>query len=534
MSNYTMLIADDEEIECAGIARLVKEGFPQINVLPSVHSSLELIEAARKERPDIILADINMPGMSGLEALELLQKEGIHARIMINTAYSYFSYAQKAVSLGAVDYLVKPMDRETFGKTMEKIIRELDQEQRKSKQEEMDKRDFKQMLELAGKAVISSVILGKPNAEELSIWLENMGHTYWGGFFVAAKVCGCEKEAGEKVKGQDNASGIGEELLRRVQGVSEPVLKQKSPLLSKRYHEMILWFFFPEEGIGSGNYGSWVCACLDSVSEKVRKNCGCTLQFGVSGWHYDYEEMHYAYLEAVTAVNRAAGGQTVLFKPLGAVGKNLRTTEQNVEQLAAYAAAHDQKNCRDFLYVQLQIWQNGGLAQTERMVLLTRLLQECSRRVLGYAVYSWGQLRTAAEKAEDLEELARTMADLLTGLSVLEDKGNARVAYVCKSLCYIEEHFTENISLDMVAESLGISSFYLSRILTQILQTSFVELLTSARINYAVGVIADQDAVVRNLGRKSGYQSAAYFYKVFKKTTGMTVGEMRDFYRAME
>ena len=102
---------------------------------------------------------------------------------------------------------------------------------------------------------------------------------------------------------------------------------------------------------------------------------------------------------------------------------------------------------------------------------------------------------------------------------------------MCRSLRYIEEHFTENISLDMTAENLGISSFYLSRILTQILQTSFVELLTGARINHAVEQIAAQDAMTRNLLQKSGYQSAAYFYKVFKKTTGMTVGEMRDFYR---
>lgn len=219
----------------------------------------------------------------------------------------------------------------------------------------------------------------------------------------------------------------------------------------------------------------------------------------------------------------------MLYKPLGNRGKNLRITEKNVEQLAAYAASRDWKTCRDFLYLQMQRWQDSTLTQAERVVLLVRLLQECSRKVCGYTIFSWNQIRAAAAREKDLGELAQAAAELLSGLEIFEDKANGRTAYVCRSLAYIEEHFTENISLDMAAESLGLSSFYLSRILTQMLQTSFVELLTSARINHAVELMAAQDLVSRNIGLKSGFQSAAYFYKVFKKNTGMTVGEMREF-----
>lgn len=517
MAEYTFLIADDEEIECDGIAKILKESFPQVAVLPFAHTSAELITLARKYRPDIILADINMPGMSGLEALEILQKEGLHSRVIINTAYSYFEYAKKAVSLGAVDYLVKPMDRDTFGQTMERVMKGLEQEMLKSRKESMDKQAFQRMLEVAGKAVISSVILGKPNAEELTIWLENMGHTYWGGFFVAGK------------PGKDAGKAEEEEELLKVGDLAEAMLKKESTCLTAVYHGMVILFFFPEENIGGRNYGTWISRCLERLAKEALDTCGRPMQFGVSGWHYDYEEMHYAYLEAVTAVNSAAEGEIVLYKPPGNMGKNLRITPKNVEQLASYIVSHDWKTCRDFLYLQMQFWQNSTLAQAERRVLLVRLLQECSRRVCGYNIYSWNQIRAITDKGKNLEEVAREAADLLSGLEIFEDKGNVRTAYVCRSLAYIEEHFTENISLDMAAESLGLSSFYLSRILTQMLQTSFVELLTSARINHAVELMEARDSVNRNIGLKSGFQSAAYFYKVFKKNTGLTVGEMREF-----
>lgn len=97
------------------------------------------------------------------------------------------------------------------------------------------------------------------------------------------------------------------------------------------------------------------------------------------------------------------------------------------------------------------------------------------------------------------------------------------------ALAFIEENYERDISLEETAAKQGLSSFYLSRLLTQWLQTSFVELLTSARINKAIELIQEDDAKAKNLSARVGFQSPAYFYKVFKKNTGMTVGEMREF-----
>ena len=167
------------------------------------------------------------------------------------------------------------------------------------------------------------------------------------------------------------------------------------------------------------------------------------------------------------------------------------------------------------------------VTEQEKYVMFTLMLQDCSRNVCGYNIYSWNQIKAAASKSP--ENISTAILYLLHNLDILKDTANTRTGYVLKSLGYIEEHFTENISLDMAAENMGISSFYLSRLLTQQLQISFVDLLTSARINRAIELIRNQKAVVRNIGIKCGYQSAAYFYKAFKKNTGMTVGEMREF-----
>lgn len=509
---YTLLVADDEEIECCGITNVIMECFPQITVVGSAHNGVELIKAAREHRPDIIIADINMPGMNGLEAAEVLRRENINSKLIINTAYSYFEYAKKAILLKAADYLLKPIEKEMFCQTIERVLKVIDQERSEDQDNRKDKETFQKMLDVAGKEVLSSVIMGTPNVEELNMWLENMGHTYWGGFFVVGK---CIQEQ------------VPEDFLREIYQVSEKKRKSEGTFLAKVFSGMVMWFFFPEEKIGKSNYKEWVSKYLEEIAEEVRGNSGAEIHFGISNWHYDFEEMHQAYQEAVTAVNSSPEQKIVAFQSVGQVRKLMQISTKNMEKLVEYVKEQDMKMCKSLLEEQLQLCREAEVTEQEKYVMFTLMLQDCSRNVCGYNIYSWNQIKAAASKSP--ENISTAILYLLHNLDILKDTANTRTGYVLKSLGYIEEHFTENISLDMAAENMGISSFYLSRLLTQQLQISFVDLLTSARINRAIELIRNQKAVVRNIGIKCGYQSAAYFYKAFKKNTGMTVGEMREF-----
>ncbi len=78
-----------------------------------------------------------------------------------------------------------------------------------------------------------------------------------------------------------------------------------------------------------------------------------------------------------------------------------------------------------------------------------------------------------------------------------------------------------------MAQLVGISPFYLSRLLKQELNETFVEILTKVRIGQALILLQDPQKTIRQIGEEVGYGNTTYFYKVFKKQTGMTVGEVR-------
>ena len=103
-----VLIVEDEEMIRKGIVLTVDWAALDCVVVGEASNGLEGLEAARRLEPTLIITDLKMPQMDGLEMLRALREEGCAAYVIILTAYDQFEYAQSALRLGAVDYLLKP------------------------------------------------------------------------------------------------------------------------------------------------------------------------------------------------------------------------------------------------------------------------------------------------------------------------------------------------------------------------------------------------------------------------------------------
>lgn len=127
---HTLLIADDEQIECMTLEKMIGDRFAQIEILPSVKDGASLVQSIEQNHPDIVITDINMPGMTGLEAIELLHLRYKQMQVIINTAYSDFSFAQRAIKCGACDYLLKPCNKQEILHAVQTACDKLDEMKR--------------------------------------------------------------------------------------------------------------------------------------------------------------------------------------------------------------------------------------------------------------------------------------------------------------------------------------------------------------------------------------------------------------------
>lgn len=130
-----VLVVDDEILVRNGIVMETDWNALGCMVVAEGANGLEGLEAARKYEPDIIVCDIRMPKMDGLEMIGRLREEGNKAYVIFLTAYSDFSYAQKAIKLSAADYLLKPFEDGELEKTIMNIRGKIMERQQKEKED---------------------------------------------------------------------------------------------------------------------------------------------------------------------------------------------------------------------------------------------------------------------------------------------------------------------------------------------------------------------------------------------------------------
>ena len=125
---------------------------------------------------------------------------------------------------------------------------------------------------------------------------------------------------------------------------------------------------------------------------------------------------------------------------------------------------------------------------------------------------------------ESIEQL-KSESSLETFPVPQEENEEKNKNYVQSAEQYIRSNFARDIALSDCAEYVGISPYYLSHIFKDKTGRTFIEYLTEVRINYARELCLDQNLSIKDISERCGYLNTTYFYKVFKKIVGSTIGE---------
>ncbi|MCM8901460.1 response regulator [Caldicoprobacter algeriensis] len=163
---YKILVVDDEKLEREGIRELLAWMELNIEVVGEASNGKKALEMAQQIKPDIVVTDIRMPGISGIELAAHLKKQFPDIKIIFVTGYQDFEYAKRAISLGVCGYVLKPIDKEELFTVIKKAVDEFEYEQHNKEEKQMLTRQIEESLPLLQQQFLRSLLLGSSNLND--------------------------------------------------------------------------------------------------------------------------------------------------------------------------------------------------------------------------------------------------------------------------------------------------------------------------------------------------------------------------------
>jgi two-component system response regulator YesN len=172
---WKILIADDEPLIRESLRDSVLALLPDALIVAEAADGEQALEAARSERPDILLVDIRMPFISGLDFVEALAALELDCVVLVVSGHDEFEYARKALSLGVFDYLLKPVETPILASALERAAEALSGRREKAESSRRARAELERNKPLLRQLILREIADGRADATEACDRLELLG-----------------------------------------------------------------------------------------------------------------------------------------------------------------------------------------------------------------------------------------------------------------------------------------------------------------------------------------------------------------------
>ena len=524
MLNLTVLIADDEAIECRALRMQIQKAFPEIHVLEPVGNGIALLESARKSRPDIVIADIEMPGMNGLTALEQLHAEGIRPSIIIITAYSSEHYLKESLSLRVCAYLEKPLRRERMEKALGALIGEIAQEKHRDAEVAHMREIMYSMRDVIRSELMMSIESDETDPHQAAQFL-NMLDCREKQFLVMTFTFAA-REKDEASLRQSVSELRAFEALRS--------LVQQNGWIDGHVVNRRLSCLVPipdaVEVKDAYQIRQWACCETDGILRQLDRSW--KIRVGIGTATAKPELLQKSRQQSIQALYRQGSGATICHyedQPSQLALENPFVGEEAL--LFEHILGSNPEQMRESIrrcFASIPEWANLRSLQSYVLDSLLSLRRRSNFTLFGDMPAEIAEKVRLCDCREALEDfMIYICADCMQKNQETDD--NWQKDIISQAKHYIHSCYNSDISLESTAEAVGVSRFYLSRLFKSHLGMSFVAYLTEQRVRMAVTIMQSQPRrSIREVAERVGFHDPDYFGKVFKKLMGSTISDYRD------
>ena len=534
MSGIRVFLVEDEMIIRNGVKRSIdweKEGYEFVGEASDGELAYPLI---LKEKPDILITDIRMPFMDGLELSRLVKEELPDIKILILSGYDEFQYAKEAIKIGVTDYLLKPISQAQLLEALEQVKESILQEQEEKELLLRYSRDMRENTENEKSKLFDRLMLGEMSMGEAVEEGKKFGMNLSAPCYAVCLFKILMNSDDQDVLEQTVQAGAAlEEVVKQMNNVcmfqrgiyglaflimaeNEEKMEEKTRDFGNRLH-LVMEQWKKIEYFGAiGKSVDRIRNLKDSFREADKVFAARFTEkpkqiLSISDLQQQKEEGEVP----VKGFVQVGKTRTVLEKFL-----NNGTKEEVEDFCEAYAMQLEKDHMRSAMVRQYVV-----------MDICIVILSFCEKLSDGEELQEEVQeLQSAVSRTENVRGIKEIMKKLLRKVMELRDAASGR-RYSDIIMAAKEEiekrYMTEEISLNTVAMRVGMSPSYFSSVFSKEAGKTFVEYLTEVRMDKAKEYLMCSSMKTSEIGYEVGYKDPHYFSYIFKKTQGCSPKEYR-------
>ncbi len=519
------MLVDDEPIEREGLNLILSRNRSNFEVVAEAQNGKEAVERALSFKPDLIFMDIKMPEFDGIEAIRKIIPELPDTKFIMISAFDTFEYAREAMKFGIKEYLLKPSKVIDVLKAFDRMVEEIKNEKKQVTETMQINRRLERVHSLIERDFIVSLIMEHVHEFDQGDWDE------WFGLELEHKKGFATVFSFES----DNLHPEREEKSCWYR-ILKQVLHEQSPSCFigplTGFQVAVLVLITDHEKRDDEIKQNFVRTILHQAQKQLK---GCELYAGIGMNVSNVHHFSTSYKEAVYALelvhSHPSAKYLVYNERLKQRRKDLIPFEIEKELVEAVKKGDIQKGLQMFESYFQSIQQTTDFqvklvqkAIEDFFIVLTRSMKDLGFD--GDIQVGLGQFETTMQ----MKEVAKSQLIKITE-QLGEWRANGMRALLLQAKEYIDHNYQKSISLEEVAEEIGISSYYLSKLFKDRFQVTFMEYLKNARIQKAVELLLDGNKPLKEIALNVGYKDPNYFSTAFKKEIGMSPREYRHKYQ---
>ncbi len=515
---YKVFLVEDEIVTREGIRDNVNwksAGFEFCGEAPDGEMALPLIEVSE---PDILITDIKMPFMDGLQLSKIVREQMPWIKIIILSGHDEFEYAQAAVTLGVTEYLLKPISSDDLLKALKRIETQIDKERKERESYTVLQEQSQGNLALLREKFLLRLVMGGISSVEAieqskQFGLNLIAQNY---LVLLLKIELCDKD-----KPFDYY-----EYQRVEKAVSDRVSSAPNVLhIKKDLEELVLLLIGHDpDQLQKDGFN-----LAKSIKREVEKENICNLVIGMGTPQQRLGDIHRSFIEALVKVKSEEASSHSINSNKGVEHIELLQLDRSaLENYLKFGALRDYDQ---YYFTNIQPVSEESLRSD---LIKNYLLVDVVLTITQFISNLGGMADKIIPEINDIENLLENVTDInqmndvlkkfvISALIFRDSKVNhERSKLIQKAKSFIDTNFNDpSLKMNQVAEKFNISPGHFSTVFSQEIGETFRDYLTNLRINRAKELLRSTDLKSSEIALQVGYNDPHYFSTIFKKNTGL-------------